>query len=179
MASTQGSLKSTPMHRHVPGIFACRPAGTCAGEVGASVARRAPIGRTARGPRPTGQRGHMGPCGGTAQEDRAGRMASGMAHPSLSGDGPRLRPVRGRPWPSVETRRCAPTVLSVHADRPNRTDVRPLCVRGQRNMTAYSATRRHTMGQSRNAPLAREFAASGAFSQVVAGVVAGVGFEPT
>jgi hypothetical protein len=65
--------------------------------------------------------------------------------------------------------------LTAHTDRPNRTDGRPLYVRGQRNMTVHSVTRRPTMGPSRNAPPAREFAASGAFSQGVAGV----GFEPT
>jgi hypothetical protein len=61
-----------------------------------------------------------------------------------------------RPWPSVESptvhtdRRncahrppqlCTPTVVTVHTDRPYSTDARPLCVRGQRNMTIYSATR--------------------------------------
>ena len=38
-----------------------------------------------------------------------------------------------RPWPSVET----PTV---HTDRPDSTDARPLCVREHRNTTVYSAT---------------------------------------
>jgi len=32
----------------------------------------------------------------------------------------------------------------VHTNRPGGTDARPLCVRGHRNMTVYSATRRHT-----------------------------------
>ena len=36
---------------------------------------------------------------------------------------------------------CTPTVVTVHTDRPCGTDARPLCVRGQRNMTVYSATR--------------------------------------
>jgi hypothetical protein len=83
-------------------------------------------------------------------------------------------PVRGlvracgpRPWPSVQSRRFP-------APLPG-SDFRPLCVRGHRNMTVHSATRRHTPGQRRNAPPARDIAASGAFSQRVAGV----GFEPT
>jgi len=46
--------------------------------------------------------------------------------------------VRGRPWRS---RRCTPTVRTVHTDRPNSTDARPLYVRGHRNRTPYSATR--------------------------------------
>ena len=46
-----------------------------------------------------------------------------------------------RPWPSVESRRCAPTVLTAHTDRPDSTDTRPLYVRGHRTMTVYSATR--------------------------------------
>ena len=48
------------------------------------------------------------------------------------------QPVRGRPW---ERRRCAPTVRTLQTDRPNRTDARPLYVRGHHNMTVYSATR--------------------------------------
>ena len=36
---------------------------------------------------------------------------------------------------------CTPTVVTVHTDRPCSTDARPLCVRGQRNMTVHSATR--------------------------------------
>jgi hypothetical protein len=30
---------------------------------------------------------------------------------------------------------------TVHTDRPDGTDARPLCVRGHRNMTVYSDTR--------------------------------------
>jgi hypothetical protein len=48
------------------------------------------------------------------------------------------RPVRGRPWKS---RRCIPAVRTVHTDRPDSTDARPLYVRGQRTTTVYSATR--------------------------------------
>ena len=70
---------------------------------------------------------------------------------------------------------CTPTVVTLHTDRPCSTDARLLCVRGQGNMTIYSATRRHALGPRRNGPPAREFAASGPFPQVVAGV----GFEPT
>ena len=51
---------------------------------------------------------------------------------------PPAPPVRGRPW---KRRRCPPTVLTVHTDRPNGTDARPLYVRGQRTTTCYSATR--------------------------------------
>ena len=36
---------------------------------------------------------------------------------------------------------CTLTVVTVHTDRPCSTDTRPLCVRGQRNMTIYSAPR--------------------------------------
>jgi hypothetical protein len=46
-----------------------------------------------------------------------------------------------RPWPSVKRRRFEPTVVTVHTDRPNSTDARPLYVRGHRNLTVYSATR--------------------------------------
>jgi hypothetical protein len=38
-----------------------------------------------------------------------------------------------RPWPSVESRRCTPTVLAVVR--------RPLCVRGQRDTPVHSGTR--------------------------------------
>jgi hypothetical protein len=59
---------------------------------------------------------------------------------------------RGQRGPSVAVREtadgahrppqlCTPTVVTVHTDRPCSTDARPLCVRGQRNMTIYSATR--------------------------------------
>ena len=76
------------------------------------------------------------------------------------------RPARPGPWPSVESRRCTPTVLA--AGR------RPLYVRGRRDTGTYSATRWHMTGQRRNGPRSREFPASGPFSQVVAGP----GFEP-
>jgi hypothetical protein len=46
--------------------------------------------------------------------------------------------VRGRPW---KRRRCTPTVVTLQTDRPYSTDARPLCVRGPRNTTPYSATR--------------------------------------
>ena len=36
---------------------------------------------------------------------------------------------------------CTPTVVTMHTDRPYSADARPLCVRGQRNMTIYIATR--------------------------------------
>jgi hypothetical protein len=36
---------------------------------------------------------------------------------------------------------CTPTVRTVHTDRPNSTDARPLYVRGQRTTTVHSATR--------------------------------------
>src|SRR6202035_5544121 len=49
---------------------------------------------------------------------------------------PPIRPVRGRPW---KRRRCTPTVRTVHTDRSNSTDARPLYVRGQRTTTVYSA----------------------------------------
>jgi hypothetical protein len=42
------------------------------------------------------------------------------------------RPQRG-PWPSVESRRCTPTVRGHQS--------RPLCVRGHRDTGTYSATR--------------------------------------
>ena len=48
------------------------------------------------------------------------------------------------PPPSVAVRENAegaPTVVSMHTDRPNRPDARPLYVRGQRNITVYSTTR--------------------------------------
>src|SRR5579872_1714264 len=61
-----------------------------------------------------------------------------------------------RPWPSVNSRRCTPTVATAHADRPNRADGRPLYVRGQRNMTVASVTRRPTMGPSRKRPRQHE-----------------------
>jgi hypothetical protein len=67
-----------------------------------------------------------------------------------SRDTPPARPVRGRPW---KRRRCTPTATTVHTDRPCSTDARPLCVRGPRKTTVYSATRWHTPGQRRNAPL--------------------------
>jgi hypothetical protein len=57
---------------------------------------------------------------------------------------PSRRPWRhraARPWPSVETRRCAPTVLTACTDGPNSPDARPLYVRGQRNTTVDTATR--------------------------------------
>jgi hypothetical protein len=56
---------------------------------------------------------------------------------------------RGQRGPSVAVRGiadgvhrppqlCTPTVVTVHTDRPCSTDARPLCVRGQRNMTVHS-----------------------------------------
>jgi hypothetical protein len=57
---------------------------------------------------------------------------------ALSQDTPLACHVRGRPWKSHW---CAPTVVTVHTGRPNSPDARPLYVRGQRNMTVYSATR--------------------------------------
>jgi hypothetical protein len=46
-----------------------------------------------------------------------------------------------RPWPSVERRRSAPTVQTVHTDRPSSPDARPLYVRGHRDTAVHSATR--------------------------------------
>jgi hypothetical protein len=72
-----------------------------------------------------------------------------------------------RPWPSVESRRCTPTVK-----QPRRPSA--ICPWTPR----HADIQRHKMthaGTERKRPLAREFAASGAFPQVVAGV----GFEPT
>jgi len=67
---------------------------------------------------------------------QTGRTPASAAH---------LKPGRSagaaRPWPSVKRRQCAPTVLTVRTDRPDSTDARPPCVRRQRNMTVYSATR--------------------------------------
>jgi hypothetical protein len=58
---------------------------------------------------------------------------------------PQARPVRGRPWNADGAHRppqlCTPTVLTMRTGRPNRAGARPPCVRGQHNMTAYSATR--------------------------------------
>ena len=68
-----------------------------------------------------GRQAAPGPCTGAAGRN----MRSNVA-------------VRGRPWKS---RRCTPTVRTVHTDRPNSTDARPLYVRGQRTTTVYSATR--------------------------------------
>jgi hypothetical protein len=48
------------------------------------------------------------------------------------------RPACGRPW---KRRRCASTVVTVHTHRPNSTHARPLYVRGDRNITFYSAAR--------------------------------------
>jgi hypothetical protein len=70
------------------------------------------------------------------------------------------RPVRGRPRNS---RRCTPTVLTARTDRPSGTHARPLCVRGQRNMTADGATRRYTAGHRETARIAENSQQAGRF----------------
>ena len=83
---------------------------------------------------------------------------------------PRPWLVRGlgpRPWPSAQCRRS-------RAPLPG-PDFRPLCVRGHRNITVYSATRRHTMGHRKTARHAAYAQLTGRFRRLVAGV----GFEPT
>ena len=72
-----------------------------------------------------------------------------------------------RPWPSVESRRCTPTVLAAG----RRPLICPWTPR-HRDLQRYKVT--HD-GTEKKRPASREFAASGPFSQVVAGV----GFEPT
>lgn len=107
-----------------------------------------------------------GPLGGRTQGctlDSAARVKPGHAASAA------------RPWPSVET----PTV---HTDRRNcahRPSLRPGRPSAMRPWTAqHDGPQRNKLAHNwptENAPPAREFAASGAFSQVVAGV----GFEPT
>ncbi len=59
---------------------------------------------------------------------RAAGRTHGM-HARLGGTRQaRTRPGAARPWPSVESRRCTPTVLAPES--------RPLCVRGHRNTAA-------------------------------------------
>src|ERR1700733_11352599 len=86
--------------------------------------------------------------------------------PALTEARPRVPLHPRKPMPPARRARVTPPRTTLYRQ--------PLYVRGQRNMTVYSATRRHALGQRRNAPLARDIAASGAFSQRVAGV----GFEP-
>ena len=110
--------------------------------------------------------GHTAP--GTVTE---GRRAS-------SRDTPPARPVRGRPW---KRRRCTPTVVTVHTDRRNCAN-RPSLRHGRPSAMRPWTAQQHGLrrdkvthaGTEKNAPPAREFAASGPFSQVVAGG----GFEP-
>ena len=70
---------------------------------------------------------------------------------------------RGQRGPSVAVREtadgvhrppqlCTPTVVTVHTDRPCSTDARPLCVRGQRNMTIYSADKVTHAGTEKKRP---------------------------
>jgi hypothetical protein len=80
--------------------------------------------------------------------------------PRMAPNTPLAGPVRGRPW---KRRRCAPTIPTMRTDRPNSTDARPLYVRGQRNMTVYSATHRHTVRQRKMAPLAEKSQLRGHF----------------
>ena len=109
---------------------------------------------------------HRGCTPGSAVHPKPGKMRS-------------ARPVRGRPW---NRRRCTPTATTVHTDRRNCAH-RPSLQHGRpsamRPWTAqYADLHRYKVthaGTEKNGPPAREFAASGPFPQVVAGV----GFEPT
>src|SRR5580704_10442896 len=75
-------------------------------------------------PRPPGPGKSPGP---------AGRMYGNARSTQRLTSSRNTRPAQPRPWPSVESRRCTPTVLA--AGR------RPLYVRGRRDTGTYSATR--------------------------------------
>jgi hypothetical protein len=79
--------------------------------------------------------GNQPGSGRTQGHARSTPLCTSSRHTGLRGPCPWLVRGRGpRPWPSVKK----PTV---HTDRPDGTDARPLCVRGHRNMTVYSDTR--------------------------------------
>jgi hypothetical protein len=90
---------------------------------------RTALPRPPRPGKPAGQRADAGICtlSSAANVKPAQRAPRGPRPWLVRGRGP-------RPWPSVKQ----PTV---HTDRPSGTHARPLCVRGHRNMTVYSATR--------------------------------------
>ncbi len=90
---------------------------------------RTALPRPPRPGKPAGQRADAGICtlSSAANVKPAQRAPRGPRPWLVRGRGP-------RPWPSVKQ----PTVRT---DRPNGTQARPLCVRGHRNMTVYSATR--------------------------------------
>jgi hypothetical protein len=79
-------------------------------------------------------RGHT--VSGTAAESRqaTNTIVKAPAITRLSCVRPGHAAGAARPWPSVKQ----PTVRT---DRPCSTHARPLCVRGHRNITVYSATR--------------------------------------
>jgi hypothetical protein len=136
------------------------------------VSRTAPVISATALPCPHRPREVSGPSGAHRDARSTRRRASSL-------DTPPARPVRSGPW---KRRRCAPTVVTAHTDRrscpdrPAQSHGRPSAIRpwtAQHN--GLQRDRMTHLGTKENASPAREFAASGAFSQVVAGV----GFEPT
>ena len=111
------------------GTRSARPASVTLSRT-ATLAITAPaLPRPPRPGKPAGQRADAGTCTlSSAANVKPAQRAPREPRPWL---------VRGRtprPWPSVKR----PTV---RADRPGGTPARPLCVRGHRNTTPYSATR--------------------------------------
>jgi len=133
--SAGGRSVTAPFMPAVPDIFVVRRAGGRPGVV--------PGESTAAGHRSR-------PAGLPREGARTARVATGDARPAPPFT---FSPEKaGQRGPSVAVRGiadgvhrppqlCTPTVVTVHTDRPYSTDARPLCVRGHRNMTIYSAAR--------------------------------------
>jgi hypothetical protein len=172
-------------HRYTPGplpVAGGRPgrggSGTAGGAIRSQVARRPGRGDVANHSRrqrrlPNGTSGRWP----GAQDER--HASSGG---SCDGRGPRTGIIGDLSGLSrlVTGRITAPCQGSKRFGEPLLLPGRcPPCVRNHCYTAAYGGTSWHTAGHHPDGPCARESPGHGPFPLVVAGVVAGVGFEPT